>query len=64
LGKIMYLHGNLHCENCGKLVDTIIMCECDKHPLTFCSYECFNEYRVCDGGDDGCLSPDCTDDTD
>lgn len=43
------------CENCGTSVDAIIVCDYDEHPLVFCSYLCFNEFRTCDGGDDNCL---------
>lgn len=45
-----------YCENCGCLVNAVIVCDYDEHPLVFCSYRCFNEYRICDGGDDNYYS--------
>ncbi len=50
------------CENCGKLVGAIIVS--DDHPLVFCSKECFTEYRLFDGGDDGYYDDEPADDTD
>lgn len=48
-----------HCANCGIPVDPIIANEFD-YRVMFCSYGCFNEYRLCDGGDDDYYSDEST----
>lgn len=61
----MNVDSNPICANCGHQVDAVIVYNYNEHPLVFCSYQCLNEYCICDGGDDGCIKDlDCTDDTD
>jgi len=58
----MNINTHPHCDNCDKPVDVVVVYKpSDECPLIFCSIECFNEYRTCDGGDDDYLSQDCTD---
>ena len=54
----MEVKDHLHCENCGKHLEGILVYHFSEIPKVFCSYECFNEYKTCDGRDDCYFSKD------
>lgn len=54
----MKVDDNPCCANCLKPLNTIIICDEHEIPLLFCSYTCYNEYKLFDGGDDGYYSKD------
>jgi len=60
----MDIKTDIVCENCGKHINIVLLHEKNETPIAFCCWECLNEYRFYDGGDDDSLGLDCTTDTD